>query len=112
MEPRQQTTSSAEPAKRGAIYGEALGDKFDRYHRANPRVFELFLRFTLDLKARGRQHYSAQAVFERIRWHMDVETRDREGFKLNNSMTSRYTRLLETLFPEHKGFYRKRELRS
>ena len=75
-------------------------------------MFELFLRFTLDLRARGRQHYSAKAVFERIRWHMDVETHDREGFKVNNSYVSRYVRLLEKLFPEHAGFYEKRELRS
>ena len=111
MEQQSQTTSPNAPARLGAIYGD-LDEKFQRYHRANPDVFGLFLRFTLKAKERGFRHYSAKAVFERIRWHMDIETKDGEGFKINNSFVSRYTRLLEQLFPEHIGFYEKRSLKS
>lgn len=90
----------------------ALDIKFKQYHRANPRVFGLFLRFTLKAKSRGYKHYSAKAVMERIRWHMEIDTQDGDGFKINNSYVSRYVRLLEKLFPEYEGFYFKRGLRS
>lgn len=116
MEPRQPTRSEAARAKPiapcGDLFADSLDERFQRFHRANPMVFDLFLRFTLQLKAQGRTHYSAKAVMERIRWHVDVETKGGEGFKINNSWTSRYTRLLEQLFPEHAGFYEKRSLKT
>lgn len=89
-----------------------LNDRFNEYHKSNPYVFDLFIRFTMEAKRRGYKRFSAKAVFERIRWHMNVETEDADGFKINNNYTSRYVRLLEKFFPEHKDFYRKRELRS
>lgn len=98
MEQRSQTTSPSKRGKCVAIYGESLGDKFDRYHRDNPDVFGLFLNFTQKLKAEGRQRYSAKKAFEDMRWDTSIETHD--------------VRLLELLFPEHRDFYNKRELRS
>ncbi len=110
-----QTTSKNAHAKSGAVadlFAESLDERFNKFHRANPMVFDLFLRFTLKAKDRGYKHFSAKAVFERIRWHMHIDTVDADGFKLNNNYTSRYVRLLEQLFPEHRDFYNKRELRS
>lgn len=111
--PTRSQVGRAEPtAPCSDLFADSLEAKFQRYHRNNPDVFALLLRFTLEAKRRGYRHYGVGAVFERIRWHMDIETHDKEGFKLNNNYRSRYVRLLEQLFPEHAGFYRKRELRS
>jgi len=84
-----------------------LDDRFQQYHHDNPHVFPLFVRFTLEAKKRGFKNFGAKAVFERIRWHMNFETIG-DPFKINNSYTALYVRLLESEHPEFIGFYRKR----
>ena len=81
------------------------------YHKRNPHIYDLFVRFTFDVIRRGHKHYSAKAVFERIRWHTDVETNG-DPFKLSNNNTAYYARLFHHDYPEHEGFFRMRELRS
>jgi len=88
-----------------------LQEKFELYHRENPHILPLLVRFVNEAKASGREHYSINAIFERIRWHMDIETTGDE-FKLNNNYRSRYVRLLEKEHPEYEGFFFKRALAS
>lgn len=88
-----------------------LQEKFEIYHRANPHIFPLLIKFVDEAKAAGREHYSINAIFERIRWHMDIETIG-DPFKLNNNYRSRYVRLLEQQHPEYNGFFFKRALAS
>jgi len=71
----------------------------------------LFVRFSREAMRRGYQHFGSKAVFERIRWHMAIETTG-DQFKLNNNYTSFYTRKLENEYPEFVGFYRKRKMRA
>lgn len=89
-----------------------LDRQFQMYHMVNPQVFLLLVNYTRRLKDRGFQHYGIKAVFERIRWEINVETNDPAGFKMNNNYTSRYARLLEKTYPEFTGFYHKRGLKS
>ncbi len=88
---------------------KTLQEKFEEYHVENPHVLSLLVEFTSEIKKSGRKHYGIGAVFERIRWHVDIET-DNDPFKLNNNYRSRYVRLLEREHPEFEGFYRKRTL--
>ena len=60
------------------------------FHNANPHVYELFEKFTFDVIRRGYSNYSANAIFERIRWHTEIET-DGE-FKLSNNHRAYYAR--------------------
>ena len=62
---------------------DSLKHKWWEFHKQNPHVYDLFQSFTLDVIARGHKHYSAKAVFERIRWHTDVETKCEREFKLS-----------------------------
>jgi len=87
----------------------SLKIKWWNYHRQNPQVFELFERFTFDVIKTGRKHYSAKAIFERIRWHTDVETTG-EPFKLSNNHTAYYARLFMHEHPEYCGFFRVKEI--
>lgn len=82
-----------------------------RWHRANPHVYELFKRFTFDVIKRGHKHYSSKAIFERIRWHTDIETTGEE-FKMSNNYTPYYARLFMKDFPDHADFFRTKTLRS
>lgn len=88
---------------------DRLAAKALEYHAANPRVYDLFESFTIELVCAGRRHYSAKAIFERIRWHYDVETTGDE-FKLNNNYPAYYARWFMDRHPEHEGFFHTRRL--
>jgi hypothetical protein len=60
----------------------------------------------------GRERYGIKSIYERLRWHMNVETTGSEEFKLNDHYTSRYARLLMENEPDLKGFFETRTLRS
>lgn len=77
-----------------------LKREFEEFHAANPHVFELFVRFARQVKARGFQKYSARTILERIRWHTDTETTRDDGFKLNDHHTPFYSRLVMSEFPD------------
>lgn len=84
-----------------------------RFHRENPRVWELFVRFTFEVIERGFSRYSAYAVFERIRWETDEADYDgRSTFKLNNNYRPYYARWFMARYPEHQGFFKLRVLTS
>ena len=81
--------------------------RFAAFDRDNPRIWELFVRFTFQAMEAGFRHYSARAVAHRIRWHTTVEQRSPdEQFKLANVYVSRYARKFHREYPQHDGFFR------
>lgn len=86
-------------------------DAFEKFHMENPDVWRLFQRFSLEAYNAGRGHYSAKAVFERIRWHLEIETSGEE-VKLNNNFTAHYARMFHLSRPDLDGFFRNRKLTS
>ena len=85
---------------------------FAEFHRANPEVGELFKRFTLATIAAGHRHSRPAAILHRIRWHVAIETKSRDGLKINSNHAAYYSRLWEREHPEHAGFFRKRAVRK
>ena len=84
-----------------------------KFHKENPKVWVLFSRFSFELIDRGFKNYSANAVFERIRWETDQADSDgRTTFKVNNNHRAFYSRAWMKKHPEHDGFFRKREQTS
>lgn len=84
---------------------------FIRFHRANPRVWELFKRFSMDLILAGRPHHSADSVIHRIRWETAICTTDAASeFKINDHYSSLYARLFHLAFPDYGNFFRVRKL--
>jgi hypothetical protein len=84
-------------------YGE-----FREFHRDNPQVFDLFLKFSNQALSAGRTRFSAYCVAERIRWFTWIETSDPE-FKLNNNHIPFYSRLVMLVRPElFEGFFKLR----
>lgn len=83
--------------------------RFERFHADHPEVYALLVRFTREAKDMGRRaHYGVAAVFERARWHAEIEKT--EEFKLNNNYRSRYARLIMEQEPDLDGFFSLREL--
>ena len=84
---------------------------FERFHAENPAVYKLFQQFAFRAIRRGLVHYSAKTIFEAIRFHADIVTKG-ESFKLNNNYTAYYARMFEKDYPEYKGFFEKRKVKT
>ena len=83
---------------------------FEKFHRANPMVWEKFQELTFRAIDKGIQFYSAYAIYELIRWHVTVETTG--DLKLNNNFRPYYSRLWALAHPDHADFFRRRRLNS
>ena len=86
-------------------------DAFERFHVENPEVWRLFRRFSIQAHETGRLHYSSNAIFERIRWHIEIEIKGDE-VKLNNNFRAHYARMFHLYRPDLDGFFRNRKLTS
>ena len=84
--------------------------KFREFHEANPHVYAKIKLYVSQAMRAGYTHYSIKAIFERIRWHEEIETKGDE-FKLNNAFHAYYARLFHKDHPEHDGFFRTATLR-
>lgn len=94
-----------------ALFGtrkQEIDEQFHKFHTENPEVWNLFVEFTWQLITKGFEHYSADAVVHRIRWHSAVETTGGE-YKINNNFVAGYARLFNYNYPSHRGFFRNRE---
>jgi len=80
-----------------------------KFHKENPKVWELFVRFTHEVIDAGCKHFGTNAIIERIRWETMIVTSDLE-FKINNNHAPYYARLFMHYHPEHDGFFRTRQL--
>ena len=82
------------------------------FHANNPEVWKMFVGFTFEMIMSGRKHYSAKAVFERLRWEVDISRGPANTFKLNNNYPAFYARRFHRMYPEHTGFFRTRQQTS
>lgn len=93
--------------------GFTLDQRFEMFHVCNPWVAERLLAMTRALVERGRTRVGLKMLVETIRWEHHMTTNDpTSDFKLNNSLVSRYARLLMAEHPELDGVFETRELRS
>ena len=107
---------------------EEMAEQCQAFHDEHPEVWRLFVKFTNNVIAAGFKNYSANAVFERIRWEKDVvgtrpfktmsgdvsfaEGSVRKPFKLNNNYRAYYARRFHKMYPQYDGFFRTREQKS
>jgi hypothetical protein len=89
-----------------------LEQKFKEFDEANPDVWLLLIKFADEVAKTGRTKYSVKAIFERIRWHTEIETKSDTPFKLSNNHTAYYARKYMNTFPYRKGFFRLKKLRG
>jgi hypothetical protein len=82
---------------------------FDEEH---PEVYEYLMRLTREVQDRGFKHYGVKALWERLRWHFQIEKGMGEDFKLNNNFSSRYARKIIAAHPELEDFFELRCLRA
>lgn len=78
-------------------------DNFRKFHRNNPRVFHLVLKYAYMHKDKGRTHYSIEIIINVIRHHVDLETVG-DPFKINNNYKSFYSRMAMKYMLDDKFF--------
>lgn len=90
---------------------EDFNNRFDQFDNDNPKVWELFQRFTFELINKGRKRYSSDGVLHRIRWETALTTDD-QTYKLNNNWSPYYARKFHKTYPQHAGFFATRPSRA
>ena len=70
-------------------------------------VVLLFENFALLLIKDGWEKYSARAILHRIRWHYNVEKKNR-NFKANDHWTPAMSRWFMRKYPQYDGFFETR----
>ena len=79
--------------------------QFAKFHAENPGVYQKFVVYAHDVREAGFNQFSARAIIHRIRWHMDIETKSGDGFKINNNHSPYYARKMMREYPEFKDFF-------
>jgi hypothetical protein len=81
---------------------------FEKFHAENPEAYRLFSKFTFEVIAAGRTHFSAHAILHRIRWFTDFEAKS-GAFKINDHVAPFFARMWMAENPKHKGFFETRD---
>lgn len=113
----------SEPIGRQAVlYGlpyeteeeRSLSDKFISWVNSpqGSVAIGLFCDMALDAYDAGAKKIGAKAIWERMRWNLQVERRTGDEFKLNNNFTSRIARTAISRHPELAEMFEFRKLRS
>lgn len=88
-----------------------LSRSFERFHAANPHVYEALKTVALWCHQRGKR-MGMKAIYERVRWEYSVHTVTDDPYRLNNNYTAFYARKLMDECPELAGFFETRRQRA
>ena len=93
-------------AMQNNMNGKWTKENFNEYHKSNPEIYNLFVKFT-NMATQRKKYYSAKAIFHRIRWESMISG---EGdYKIDDGWISHYARKFMDDFPQHSGFFQTRE---
>jgi len=93
-------------------FRQTIQERFEEFHNAHPEVYAYLLTLCLELRGKGFRRYGIRSLWERVRWHFQVEKDLGADFKLNDHFHSRYARRIVQNHPELNGFFELRELRA
>lgn len=89
-----------------------IQERFEEYDRANPEVYETFVRWLRELQAEGGNKIGMQLLTNRLRWEWRHGTVRTDEFRLNEQFASRYARKIATEHPDLGNMLEFRHLRS
>ena len=91
----------------------SIQEKFEVFHALNPFVYQNLVKLARKLHERGRTQVGMKMLFEMLRWNYMMNTDDPNSeFKLSNSYTSRYSRLIMKQELDLDGLFSVKQLRS
>jgi hypothetical protein len=100
------------PAQPSLPFAATIQERFEEFDARNPEVYAYLVSQCRSLRAAGWRHFGIRCLWERMRWHFQVERQMGEEYKLNDQFTSRYVRKLVKEHPEFEGLFELREIRA
>lgn len=85
--------------------------KFDKFHKENPKVYEELLALAKQAHDRGRSKIGINMLVEVVRWNRYIQTRG-DVFKINNNFAPYYVRLIIENHPELEHLFELRRIRT
>jgi hypothetical protein len=89
-----------------------IQERFERFHKENPHVYEVLLDLATEARKKGASKLGIGMLWEVMRWRVWMATSDPSGLKLNDHYRSRYVRMLVKDRPEFDGMFELRTLRT
>ena len=89
--------------------GKYTIENFIKHDEEHPHIWSAFEYYALQV-ARKRDHFSAKAIFHRMRWDTAIGETDSE-FKISDGWISHYARKFMKLHPEHDGLFKTQDRR-
>lgn len=74
------------------------------WHQKNPKIYELFERFTFEAIKAGHTKLSAWLIVNRIRWETSIATNGTDH-KISNDHIAFYSRHFIENNPQYSGFF-------
>lgn len=91
----------------------SIQERFQAFHEANPWVCRMLVKMTRELIEKGHKRVGMKMLFECLRWQYMRQTVDpNSSFLLNNSFSSRYSRLVQEQEPDLAGVFEVRTLKA
>jgi hypothetical protein len=87
----------------------SLQERFERFDRDNPKIFEALVSIARRWKDAGRTHCSVDFLMHILRWETGLRG-DEDPWKINNDYAARYARKIVAFYPEFDGFFAMRRL--
>lgn len=108
------TRHGLSPEQLDLLYGDnrTIDQRFADFHAANPSIYRKLVNLARDVKGAGRDHCSIDFLMHRLRWYYHIELKAPEAFKINNSYSSRYARMVMQTEPDLCDFFEIRKLRA
>ena len=83
---------------------------FGKWLDNNADIYRAFVAKSLELRFQAnRNHYSARAIVEVIRWETALRQKGEPTFKINNNYVSGLARLTISAYPQLEGFFQIRD---
>lgn len=92
--------------------GRSIDSSFRKFHKENPKVYNMFKEQVFRAMRKGRDKFSANAIINWIRWEVALQVKTEDEYKINNNFSSRYARLFVEDNPEYSYMFNFRDLRS
>ena len=89
-------------AMQNNMNGKWTKENFEEFHKNNPEIYTLFIKFTNMVIERKRKYYSAKAIFHRIRWESMISSDTHQllgDYKIDDGWISHYARMFMDDFP-------------
>ena len=89
-----------------------IQERFEKFHSDHPHVYEILVKFAKEAKKSGKTKLGTKLLVERARWELMFLTKSEDSFKINNSYTSRYARLIMEQEGELEDFFNLRNIKT